>query len=145
MERASRTRDNELSLLECPKLCRRQVFAENARTRAFMMGCSVAGGTMRTRAVASLSLLAALIFAGCFQVGPSGRVDTKGTSGALDRPTVVALIDSGVNPYHVAFTTQHNISQEIERLGVQASVVTLSNTGNLSERKDRDGDFWNSV
>ena len=88
-------------------------------------------------------LMGALLLAGCATPGLSTDLDVA--AGGLEaRPTVIALIDSGINPYHEAFRSD---SQEVSGLAgiVGAEPLTISRGTDFEESFARDKDLWASV
>lgn len=61
------------------------------------------------------------------------------------RPTIVALIDSGINPYHVAFHSDGIHAPDASRLPVGATPVPLALLGTYEERRQKDRDFWTNA
>lgn len=61
------------------------------------------------------------------------------------RPTVVALIDSGINPYHAAFQSDGLLAPDASRLAVDATPVALTTEGTYEERRQQDRAFWTSA
>jgi hypothetical protein len=67
---------------------------------------------------------------------------TSAPESQTEIPVVVALVDTGINPYHEAFRAQPGRGSEAfaERLG--AEVITLAQEGELTGRLGLDADVW---
>lgn len=63
------------------------------------------------------------------------------------RPGVVAVLDSGINPYHEAFAAPdgEDAVAWAQRLGLDATPVTLSASGNHSARVQADAHVWDAI
>jgi hypothetical protein len=94
-----------------------------------------------------LALLVAAGSAGCL-ISPGSTVDRSQVKDPLSkgRPTVVALIDSGINPYHDVFRAT-NGSPDAGDLATafNGTSVQLSTAGTYAERTAADAKFWNKV
>ena len=98
------------------------------------------------RSAGLAALLLAGLLAGC--VLPAGDVPAGAAAdgpGPSDRPVVVALIDTGIDPYHVAFTASEGRGAERWADGFGAQVVTLSREGDHAARVQSDHAFWETV
>lgn len=100
----------------------------------------------RVFAVMMLALLLGASISGC--VGAREEPDPPATpAAARGDPVVVALIDTGVNPYHAAF----RVSSEIELAGGSfpslpgAEDVVLAANGSFETRRAADDEFWANV
>ena len=102
---------------------------------------------MRAQAVASLLVVLSLLGAGCLAGDPAGTATTADAPEAKPRgrPTVVGLIDSGINPYHVAFRAAPGEGVERIAAEVGAQVVRLSMDGDFQMRLEADAAFWEGV
>lgn len=69
-----------------------------------------------------------------------------GGSSGKTRPTVIALIDSGINPYHDAFEAKSGSPDAASQSAMfNATEVRLTSNGTYSQRVAADENFWNSV
>src|SRR2546423_7202505 len=94
-----------------------------------------------SRRLLSLILLGTIV-AGCVQ--PSASQDRASISlPGHARPTVVALLDTGINPYHTVF--QSELKDPAREVGANASTVSLSNGGNWAERTAQDKSYWSAI
>src|SRR5687767_7760345 len=98
---------------------------------------------------ASLGRLALAVFllvalAGCTG-GTLDPVASAPPANPIPKPTIVALIDSGINPYHVAFQSDGIHAPDASRLAVGATPVALAAEGTYAERRQQDRDFWTNA
>lgn len=79
---------------------------------------------------------------GCLGVGADPAPSATDLEHA--RPTVVALLDSGINPYHVAFGASDD---RVGRLAseVGAHTLHLSSSGSFPERLEKDAPVWDAL
>jgi len=84
----------------------------------------------------------ALLLAGCVAGGPSAPQGAA-SSAAAPRPTVVALLDTGILPYHAAFAG--NVTTLARLPGGAYTEVNLSTSGSLSDREAADDATWSSL
>jgi len=100
------------------------------------------------RSLSLLAMSAALLLAGCAQPSASlhGTSASKPALSLGERPTVVALIDTGINPYHRDFILPGDEAAEaLTRADVNATMVELSSMGDWQERKSADDHFWQTA
>ena len=100
------------------------------------------------RACVSMALLlVAGALAGC--AAPDASPPGAGGAGfgsSAPRPTVVAIMDSGVNPYHAAFQAEPARGVDAHAdIFPEAERVRLSSEGGLPRRLAADGAFWDGV
>src|ERR1051325_351263 len=119
---------------------------ENARTRAFILHHQVQElNSMRGTAGLILAFIVLSGLAGCLQRPDATAGQSVPDGVALPRPTVVALLDSGINPYHEAFRASGVGAPLLENLGISATRVNLSMMGSWQDRSAADDEFWQSV
>src|SRR5690348_6512454 len=89
-------------------------------------------------------LLVAGLLAGCAQIKPSATMDLQAASASRVRPTVVALIDTGINPYHDLFRASSGGTRVDDYLDLAkgAELVHFSDSGDLTARRKADAGFW---
>src|SRR5438874_314949 len=89
-------------------------------------------------------LLAVSLLAGCTQTENSAKADLHAASANRPRPTVVALIDTGINPYHDVFRASSGGTRVDDYLDLTkgAELVHLSGSGDLAARRKADAGFW---
>lgn len=99
-------------------------------------------GLRRAGASAGLTLL--LLAAGC--LAPAALDEAHRSTDAA-RPSVVAVLDTGINPYHEAFAAEpgEDAAAFVREFGVAAEVVALARTGTFEERVAADREFWATV
>lgn len=85
-------------------------------------------------------ILVAIVLAGCAM--PAPQAPSSGSDARSSRPTVVALIDSGANPYHAVFAAGD--PQPLGNLAT-AEPVSLSKNGTYQERVDADHATWQKL
>lgn len=85
-------------------------------------------------------LVLCVLAAGCAapRAGP-GTPQTSSGAGEADR-FVVALLDSGINPYHIAFQSARPTTQEGDPV-----LISLSTNGSLEDRLEEDSEIWDSI
>lgn len=91
------------------------------------------------RGVAILTTLFAL-FGGCVDTPAGSVAPLSGPISSAHDAVVVAVIDSGINPYHEAFR-----ATSPGRPVVPARDITLSSSGSFGERLRADGPAWGSI
>lgn len=96
------------------------------------------------------SLLATLLLStsltGCFAGEASQQLqEPASVQDNLRRPTVVALIDSGIDVYHEAFRVQPTGPDAEDSPAVGAAVVFPSSEGAYESRRRADASIWESV
>lgn len=89
-------------------------------------------------------ILAALV-GGCITEDAALDINDARERPAAGRPTVVALLDSGINPYHVAFAAQPGQGVEAWADAFGAEVVRLSQAGEYAERVRADEAIWSGI
>lgn len=107
---------------------------------------------MATRAalpfcVASLVLLTG-VMSGCMGPASTEVAGTKSeriTTGTVHRPVVVAMLDSGTNPYHQVFATNDSPWDKVDFGGLAPIPLTMSSSGTYDERVEHDASTWSSV
>ena len=100
---------------------------------------------MRSTRVTPALLLALVGLAGCIDEGHPGSVEAS--VAANDRPggPVIALIDTGINPYHEAFRAAPGKGVEAHAAGWGAEVVPLAAEGDLPDRLEADKAVWDAL
>ena len=100
-----------------------------------------------------LSVLMPFVLLGAIGAGCLGPDTGEGSSSSLpgasarERPVVVAIIDTGVNPYHGAFLSPPggvSVASLPDALAA-AETVHLSSKGSYEERRAADAGFWDGV
>ena len=98
------------------------------------------------RATSAILTLCVLIgpLAGCIE-NAEGPFPVHTKEGVARPPRVVAVIDSGLNPYHAAFQASKGDAVEMYAPQMGATVVNLSGSGDYTARLEQDGGMWDSL
>ena len=121
-------------------------FVGKARARAFIMPARRGGLAMASspRVAAALAAILLSMAAGC--VAPSQGAPSAEEAGAAPvRPVVVAVLDTGINPYHEAFRADPGAGVERFADAFGAEVLRLSGEGTYEERRDADEALWDGL
>lgn len=86
------------------------------------------------------ALVIAVVVAGCVHAEPAEAPETRDST--VEPPVVVAVIDSGINPYHAAFRARTHMTPPA---GVDAIEVALTSAVEPAEGIVQDAAFWENV
>jgi Subtilase family len=100
------------------------------------------GASKKLRAFAALGALMLLL--GCVSSTPAPGASAVKLQSAHARPTVVALIDSGINPYHDVFADR-NATTNFSSIAPNVTIEKLSMSGTYEQRVEVDSKIWNNI
>lgn len=97
------------------------------------------------RPLALVGLVVLGLLAGC--VAPAAIAPTDVASAATARPVVVAVVDSGIDPYHEVFALPPGAPDAYDLLGASLGAVPIEITreGTWAERSGADMPMWRNV
>lgn len=95
------------------------------------------------RLISAVAVALAMAISGCAELPPGPRMDASGVP-----PTIVAVIDTGINPYHEAVRSidpvdSVGLARELSLQVVEAP--PLADSGTFAERVQADAAFWENV
>lgn len=86
-----------------------------------------------------------MLASGCVSTAMEGVGQGQSAVEDTPRPPVVAIIDSGINPYHVAFSQQASTTAPHVFSPEGSVAVTLSRDGDYDARVGADESYWKSA
>lgn len=98
-----------------------------------------------SRGLRAFFILVALLVPGAGCLGDDAPAPVPGTNGPTARPVVIALIDSGINPYHEAFRAAQGRGAEAYAAAFGAETVGLSTMEDYGASVERDAEVWSRL